>query len=128
MKELKQYGDTGIGTFDKLNGELIMLDGEVYRAAGDGRVEIVSDDETIPFSVVTFMDADEIIRSPLVGGVDPGRQAGGVGGAQQGIPRGTGEPHLEVGVSPQSGRQLLPDGVDQVLLAKSVPFRSGICS
>ena len=36
-----------------------MLDGDVYRAAGDGGVEVVSDDETIPFSVVTFMDADE---------------------------------------------------------------------
>ena len=57
--ELKQHGDTGIGTFNRLNGELIMLDGEVYRAAGDGSIEVVSDDETIPFSVVTFMDADE---------------------------------------------------------------------
>ena len=57
--ELKQHGDTGIGTFNRLNGELIMLDGDVYRAAGDGGVEVVSDDETIPFSVVTFMDVDE---------------------------------------------------------------------
>ena len=57
--ELKQHGDTGIGTFNRLNGELIMLDGEVYRAAGDGGVEGVSDDETIPFSVVTFMDVDK---------------------------------------------------------------------
>ena len=57
--ELKQHGDIGIGTFDKLNGELIMLDGVIYMAAGDGSVKVVSDDETIPFSVVTFMDADE---------------------------------------------------------------------
>ena len=59
VAELKQHGDTGIGTFNRLNGELIMLDGVIYRAAGDGRVEVVSDDETIPFSVVTFLDADE---------------------------------------------------------------------
>ena len=59
VKELKQHGDTGIGTFNQLNGELIMLDGVVYRAAGDGSVEIVSDDETIPFSDVTFIDADK---------------------------------------------------------------------
>lgn len=57
--ELKQHGDTGIGTFNGLNGELIMLDGEVYRAAGDGSVEVVPEDETIPFAVVTFIDADE---------------------------------------------------------------------
>ena len=59
VAELKRHGDTGIGTFNRLNGELIMLDGDVYRAAGDGNVEVVPDDETIPFSVVTFMDADE---------------------------------------------------------------------
>ena len=59
VAELKQHGDTGIGTFDGLNGELIMLDGETYRAAGDGSVEAVSDNTTVPFAVVTFMDADE---------------------------------------------------------------------
>ena len=58
VAELKQHGDTGIGTFNRLNGELILLNDVVYRAAGDGSVETVSDDETIPFSVVTFMDAD----------------------------------------------------------------------
>lgn len=58
VEELKRHGDTGIGTFDGLNGELIMIDGEVYRAAGDGNVEVVSDAETIPFSNVSFLDAD----------------------------------------------------------------------
>ena len=57
--ELKKRGNIGIGTFDKLNGELIMVDGEVYRAAADGSVEVVPDDETIPFSNVTFFDSDE---------------------------------------------------------------------
>lgn len=59
VSELKQKGDIGIGTFDGLNGELIMVDGVVYRAAGDGSVEVVSDEETIPFSNVTFLDSDE---------------------------------------------------------------------
>ena len=65
VKELKQHGDIGIGTFDGLNGELIMLNGEAYRAAGDGNVELVSDRVTVPFSVVTFMDADERKRGLL---------------------------------------------------------------
>lgn len=56
--EAKQHGDAGIGTFDRLNGELIMLDGQVYRAAGDGSVSPVSDEETTPFCVVTFLDED----------------------------------------------------------------------
>ena len=45
-------------TFDGVNGELIMLDGVVYRAAADGTVEEVPDDEMIPFSNVTFFDKD----------------------------------------------------------------------
>ena len=56
--ELKHYGDTGIGTFQSVNGELIMLDGVVYRALWDGSVEAAPDDETVPFSNVTFFDAD----------------------------------------------------------------------
>ncbi len=59
---LKELGDTGIGTFDALNGELIMLEGTVYRAAFDGSIETVADDETIPFSNVTFFDVDEVIE------------------------------------------------------------------
>ena len=56
---LKTLGDTGIGTFDRLNGELIMLDGVVYRAGYDGAIEVVADDETVPFANVTFLDADD---------------------------------------------------------------------
>ncbi|MCR4656364.1 MAG: acetolactate decarboxylase [Lachnospiraceae bacterium] len=55
---LKENGDIGIGTFDRLNGELIMLDGVVYRALGDGSVEEVKDTDTIPFADVTFFEAD----------------------------------------------------------------------
>lgn len=59
VSRLKELGDIGIGTFDTLNGELIMLDGVVYRAAYDGSVEEVADEETVPFANATFFDADE---------------------------------------------------------------------
>lgn len=62
IAELKQHGDIGIGTFDKLNGELIMLDGEVFRVSGDGTVSAVYNDETTPFSVVTFFKTHESIN------------------------------------------------------------------
>ena len=75
VAELKRHGDIGIGTFDGLNGELIMLGGETYRAAGDGSVEAVSDNVTVPFAVVTFMDT-ALKRSFLkatmsLDGIDP---------------------------------------------------------
>ena len=54
--ELKAHGDCGLGTFDGLNGELVLLDGEVLRAAGDGRIERVGDEETVPFATAAFLD------------------------------------------------------------------------
>ena len=59
VNELKQNGDTGIGTFEGVNGELIMVDGTVYRALSDGSIETAPDDETIPFANITFFDTDE---------------------------------------------------------------------
>lgn len=56
--ELKKHGDIGIGTFEGVNGEMIVLDGKVYQALSDGSVKEASDDETIPFSNVTFFDKD----------------------------------------------------------------------
>ena len=58
VSELKQHGDTGIGTFEGVNGEMIVLDGKVYQALGDGSVKEAADDETVPFSNVTFFDND----------------------------------------------------------------------
>ena len=59
--ELKRHGDTGIGTFEGVNGEMIVLDGTVYQAVADGSIAIPADEETIPFSNVTFFDVDETL-------------------------------------------------------------------
>ena len=59
--ELKRHGDTGIGTFEGVNGEMIVLDGTVYQAVADGSIAIPSEEETIPFSNVTFFDMDETL-------------------------------------------------------------------
>lgn len=58
IEELCKNGDTGLGTFDRLNGELVLLDGEVYRVAGDGSVELVLTDESTPFAVATYISDD----------------------------------------------------------------------
>ena len=46
VSELKEHGDTGIGTFEGVNGEMIVIDGKVYQALGDGSVKEAADDET----------------------------------------------------------------------------------
>jgi len=53
LKELKTYGDFGIGTFDRLDGEMVLLDGVVYQVCADGKVYRPGDDVTTPFAAVT---------------------------------------------------------------------------
>ena len=59
--ELKQHGDTGIGTFEGVNGEMIVLDGKIYQALGDGRVIVAPDKTIIPYATVTFFDQDAAV-------------------------------------------------------------------
>jgi len=58
VSELKKRGDFGIGTFNALDGELIMLDGNVYRFGSDGSVKEMSNDSLTPFASVTFFEPD----------------------------------------------------------------------
>ena len=60
--ELKKNGDIGIGTFDSLDGEMIMFDGIVYKASADGSVSVIGDDVTTPFANATFAK-DDISRT-----------------------------------------------------------------
>ncbi len=62
VKDLKKHGDTGIGTFEGLNGEMIVLDGVVYRANQDCEINIMDDKETVPFSNVTFFDKEISVK------------------------------------------------------------------
>ena len=58
VKDMRGLGDTGIGTFEGLNGEMIMLDGTVYQALGDGRVLVADDKVAVPYATVTYFDDD----------------------------------------------------------------------
>lgn len=52
--ELKRHGNFGLGTFNDLDGEMMMLDGTVYQLKEDGFAHEVSDSAETPFSCVTF--------------------------------------------------------------------------
>ena len=60
--ELKKLGDIGIGTFEGLDGEMIFLDGVVYRANQDLKINVVDDKVTVPFSNVTFFEKDFSVK------------------------------------------------------------------
>lgn len=59
--DLRKFGDTGIGTFDKVDGEAVILDGAAYQAMADGKVRPAFDAMTTPFACVTFFQADETL-------------------------------------------------------------------
>jgi len=58
FSELVMMGDTGLGTVDGLDGEMIAVDGIFYRIAVDGSVHVIPDDATTPFAVVTYFQGD----------------------------------------------------------------------
>lgn len=51
---LRKYGDFGLGTFDQLDGEMVVLDGQVYQVPADGTVRIAPDGLGTPFATVAF--------------------------------------------------------------------------
>lgn len=54
FREIKKHGDFGLGTFDNLDGEMVMLDGKIYQITSDGRAAMVDDTALTPFVCVTF--------------------------------------------------------------------------
>lgn len=51
--QILEHGDFGVGTFTGLDGEMVVLDGRVYRVQGTGRVTQASLDDGAPFAIVT---------------------------------------------------------------------------
>ena len=60
MADIKKHGDFGLGTFNFLDGEMVLLDGDVYQIRSDGNVYHVKDDEKSPFACVTFFKPDTL--------------------------------------------------------------------
>ena len=53
LREVLRHGDLGLGTFNGLDGEMILIDGECFRMRSDGSVDRPALDERTPFAIVT---------------------------------------------------------------------------
>lgn len=60
LESLKTHGDFGLGTFNNLDGEMLLLDGTFYQIKSDGKVYTASSDTKTPFACVTFFDEKEV--------------------------------------------------------------------
>jgi acetolactate decarboxylase len=50
---LREHGDLGLGTFENLDGEMVVVDGRFYQVRCDGSVRECDNDALSPFAVVT---------------------------------------------------------------------------
>lgn len=67
LAELRKHGDFGLGTFDKLDGEMVLLNGTFHQGRVDGRSYTPPAECLTPFACVTFFQLDkmEVLRSPM---------------------------------------------------------------
>ena len=63
VEELLREGDTGLGTFEDVNGEMIVMEGQCYRADQNGAVSAVSPETGVSFAAVAKLSGDQ--RFPL---------------------------------------------------------------
>ena len=58
---LREHGDLGLGTFEDLDGEMVVVDGEFFQVRSDGSVRECDNDDLSPFAVVTRFKPDATV-------------------------------------------------------------------
>ena len=72
LRDLRKQGDFGIGTYDNLDGEMILLDGVFYQVKADGKVSAPDLRGETPFAAVCAFRAEKTFAVP------PGTDRAGV--------------------------------------------------
>lgn len=67
-RELLRHGDLGIGTFDRLDGEMVLLDGELFQVRADGSVRRPDPALRTPFAAVCRFEPGSAV--PVAEGSD----------------------------------------------------------
>lgn len=57
--ELLKEGDTGLGTYEDVNGEMIVMDGHCYRADQSGNITEVAPETGVPFAAVARLYGEQ---------------------------------------------------------------------
>jgi len=74
-RDLLQHGDFGLGTFENLDGEMVIADGAIYQVHSDGSVLRRDDDFQVPFAVVSRFQAEELFETGLIASLHDLEQA-----------------------------------------------------
>lgn len=58
IAELLTHGDFGLGTFNHLDGEMVVLDGVCHHVRSDGTATVAAPDDRTPFAAVTWFNPE----------------------------------------------------------------------
>ena len=58
IETLREHGDLGLGTFEHLDGEMVVVDGRFFQVRSDGSVRECDDDVLSPFAVITHFSPE----------------------------------------------------------------------
>lgn len=59
VSELKSKGDFGLGTFNGIDGEMVVYEGVIYHVKSDGKVYKADDKNGVPFASVHFFQSEK---------------------------------------------------------------------
>lgn len=65
VSDFSKRGNQGLGTFARMNGELLFLDGNVYQLLSQGNVRVADPQDIIPFGVSTQFEAQSTVTVRL---------------------------------------------------------------
>ncbi|KAG1672488.1 hypothetical protein FOA52_002796 [Chlamydomonas sp. UWO 241] len=65
VAEALTHGDTGIGTLDMLDGEVVVYKGVAYHQTSDGSCHVLKGDEKTPYMTVTYFQANRSLTLTL---------------------------------------------------------------
>jgi acetolactate decarboxylase len=59
---LRKHGDLGLGTFEDLDGEMVIVDGHFFQVRSDGSVREVEDSVLTPFAAITAFSSGSSVQ------------------------------------------------------------------
>jgi len=65
VTQLISKGNQGLGTFVRMDGELLLLDGKVYQLQAEGKIRVADPDDQIPYAAATHFRSQDTVTVRL---------------------------------------------------------------
>ena len=65
VDQLITKGNQGLGTFVRMDGELLLLDGKVYQLQSEGKIRVADSNDQIPYAVSTHFSPQKTMKVKL---------------------------------------------------------------